>query len=235
MTVDGSTAGARPDAETASRPRVKICGLTRPADVDAAIDAGADAVGVVCDVPIETPREVTAERAADLIDRVPSSVTSVLVTMVTDVERVSRLAGRVDPDAIQLHGGVGVGELASLRSRLDALLFVAVDAGADEVPSHYDELADALVIDSVDESGAGGTGETHDWRTTEERAASLASPVVLAGGLTPSNVARAVAVAHPFAVDVSTGIETAAGVKDHDAVRTFVERARAASVETERP
>ncbi|AGB16709.1 phosphoribosylanthranilate isomerase [Halovivax ruber XH-70] len=221
--------GPAKSTDVARRPRVKICGLTRPADVDAAVAAGADAVGFVSDVPIETPRAVDGERAAALVDRTPPFVTTVLVTMATDPDRLEQLAAHVDPDAMQLHGERTDEELASLASSVSADLLLAVDAAAGDVPAHYDDRADALVVDSVTDSGAGGTGETHDWHVTAERAATLSSPVVLAGGLTPENVADAVRVANPFAVDVSTGVEATGGVKDHDAIDDFVERARTAA------
>jgi phosphoribosylanthranilate isomerase len=80
-------------------------------------------------------------------------------------------------------------------------------------------------VDSIDEDGGGGTGRTHDWEQTRERVADLDTPVVLAGGLTPDNVAEAVATVDPFAVDVATGVERSGGVKDHDAVRAFVRAA----------
>ncbi|MFC7216438.1 phosphoribosylanthranilate isomerase [Saliphagus sp. GCM10025334] len=215
--------------------RVKICGLTRETDVEAAVDAGADAVGVVSDVPIDTPREVAPERAAELLGAAPPFVTTVLVTMPTGPERAIELVERVDPDAVQIHGGMRPGDLAYLRAKIDAQVFLAVDAERVTAASRYDDLADALVVDSVDDQGAGGTGETHDWERTRAATADLESPVILAGGLVPDNVEDAIRTVTPFAVDVSSGIESSPGVKDHDDVRSFVERGRRTALAPNEP
>ncbi|MFC4247018.1 phosphoribosylanthranilate isomerase [Natribaculum luteum] len=208
--------------------RVKVCGLTRENDVELAVGAGADAVGVVCDVPVETPREVDPDRAADLLEVVPPFVTGVLVTMPGAVDRAVDLVETVDPDAIQVHGGLEPADLETLREAVDVAVLYAVGADDVEIARTYDDVVDGLVVDSVDADGGGGTGETHDWERTRAATADLASPIVLAGGLTPANVADAVRTVEPFAVDVSSGVEARGGVKDDDAVRSFVERATTA-------
>ncbi|WP_049889259.1 phosphoribosylanthranilate isomerase [Natronolimnohabitans innermongolicus] len=210
--------------------RVKVCGLTREDDLEAAVDAGADAVGIICDVPVETPREVSIDRARELAASVPPFVTSVLVTMGEDPTKVSDLEERVEPDAIQHHGTPAVDEVAELHASIDAQFLLAV--GADDVPelelAAYDELVDGVLVDTPAADGGGGTGETHDWDRTRDVAAELESPLILAGGLTPENVANAVRTVDPFAVDVASGVEASGGVKDHDAVSAFVDRAKAA-------
>ncbi|WP_435359387.1 phosphoribosylanthranilate isomerase [Haloarchaeobius sp. DFWS5] len=205
--------------------RVKICGLTREDDVAAAVDAGADAVGFVVDVPVDTPREISAARAADLIARVPPFVTTVLVTMPTDPRDTVSLVEQVDPDVVQIHSDLSPGDVAFLGGAVDAAVMKHVDAATPEVARRYADVADALLVDSVGEDGAGGTGETHDWDRTRRATTDLDVPVVLAGGLTPDNVADAVATVDPFAVDVASGVEASPGVKDHDAIRRFVDAA----------
>lgn len=203
--------------------RVKICGITREDDLQAAVAAGADAVGVVADVPVDTPREVRPERAADLVAAVPPFVTSVLVTMPDDPERTVALAETVAPDVLQVHGSLGVGDVAYLSAKTDATVLKAVAAGEGDRARRYADVADALLVDTAE---AGGTGRTHDWSRTRELVAELDAPVVLAGGLTPENVGEAVAAVDPYGVDVASGVEAAGGRKDHDAVAAFVERAR---------
>ena len=203
--------------------RVKVCGVTREADREAVVDAGADAVGVISGVPVDTPREVPAERAADLVAGVPPLVTSVLVTMPDSVQAAVALQREVAADALQVHASLPPEKVGGLRARVDASVVAAVDAGADL--AGYAEAADALLVDSTDEQGGGGTGETVDWERTRERVAGLNVPVVLAGGLTPDNVAEAIETVDPFAVDTATGVEREGGVKDHDAVRAFVSAA----------
>jgi phosphoribosylanthranilate isomerase len=209
--------------------RAKICGLTREADIDAVVDAGADAVGVTAAVTVETPREVAVERARDLVAAVPPFVTSVLVTMPETVERAVELVETVEPDAVQLHGALDPDGIAAVAEEASTKVLAAVDAEADDI-ADYAGAADAVLVDSVDEQGGGGTGETHDWERTREIVADLDVPVVLAGGLTPANVTEAVETVRPFAVDVASGVEAEGGVKDQEAVRQFVERATSARV-----
>ncbi|OVE83220.1 phosphoribosylanthranilate isomerase [Natronolimnobius baerhuensis] len=208
--------------------RVKVCGLTNEADLETTIAAGADAVGFICDVPVETPREVSRQEATALVSSVPPFVTSVLVTMASDAERVVELVERVGPDAVQLHGGIEPAVLESIVSALDADILVALDSDEVTAAEDYDHLVDALLVDTVDESGGGGTGKTHDWERTRDAAESLESPLILAGGLTPDNVADAVRTVEPFAVDVASGVEAEGGRKDADAVQAFVTRATTA-------
>ncbi|WP_255167685.1 phosphoribosylanthranilate isomerase [Natrononativus amylolyticus] len=206
--------------------RVKICGITRERDLERAVDAGADAVGVVCDVPIETPRSVSTARATELVAATPPFVTAVLVTMPAGPERAIELVEAVEPDAVQIHGEMRPGDLAYVRAKVDARVMLAVGADRVDTAGIYDDVVDALVVDSVGDDGGGGTGETHDWERTHAATASLSSPVVLAGGLTPENVSGAVETVSPFAVDVASGVEAEGGVKDGAAVRSFVARAK---------
>lgn len=204
---------------------VKICGLANEQDLVAAVDAGADAVGVIADVPVDSPREVGIERAVDLVAAAPPFVTTVLVTMPQAPTRAVELADRVEPDALQLHGDLPVGDVAHVAANADVSVVKTVDAAAPR-GGRYDDVVDALLVDSVDGEGAGGTGQTHDWAATRDFVDLVESPVVLAGGLTPENVPEAVDVVDPYAVDVATGVEAAGGEKDHDAVEAFVANAK---------
>jgi len=208
--------------------RVKICGVTDSADREAVVAAGADAVGVIHGVPVDTPREVDEETAEALVDGVPPFVTSVLVTMPTTVQEVVRRVDRIEPDAVQVHDGLSPAELGALDSRITQKTVAVVEADAPDIEDYADH-ADALLVDSVDADGGGGTGETHDWERTRDLVDSLDVPIVLAGGLTPENVAEAVETVEPFAVDVASGVESSGGTKDHDAVERFVRNAKQVS------
>ena len=208
--------------------RVKICGITREADLRAAVDAGADAVGVISEVPVDSPREVDPAGAAELLADVPAFVTATLVTMPDSAASATAAVDSVGPDAIQVHGDLPAGDLRSLRESVPARVIAAVDAADPDRVRAVAPAVDAVLMDSVDESGGGGTGETHDWTATAEVAAGVDAPVVLAGGLTPDNVAEAVETVRPFAVDVASGVERTGGRKDHDAVDAFVANATAA-------
>jgi phosphoribosylanthranilate isomerase len=209
--------------------RVKVCGITSREDLQVAVKAGADAVGLLVDVPVDSPREITLERASRLAAATPPFVTTVLVTMPETPEEAVELAETVTPDAVQVHGELGTGDLAYLTASVEARVLKTVSGTEPKRAHRYDEVADALLVDSVDDEGAGGTGRTHDWGRTADVAADLDSPVVLAGGLTPENVADAVRAVDPFAVDVASGVEASGGEKDPDAIAEFVENAKRAS------
>ena len=202
--------------------RAKVCGLTSEEDLRVAVDAGADAVGLISGVSVCTPREIPVSQAVSMAKSVPPFVTSVLVTMPDTPRAAGDLAAAVQPDAVQLHGA----DPADVGSISDMGIPVVAAVSVDEPDiDAYAETADALLVDSTDESGAGGTGRTHDWDRSADLVADLDVPVILAGGLTPENVRRAVRTARPFAVDVASGVEATGGVKDHDAVRRFVRNA----------
>ena len=202
--------------------RVKVCGITTVEDLETVVAAGVDAVGLIVDVDVETSREISATKAVELSRATPPFVTTVLVTMPDTPEATVDLASRVQPDVLQVHGPQTPGDLAYLSAKVHGDVIKAVSP-ADAV--RYDTVADALLVDSLDDAGAGGTGETHDWERTRELVESLESPVVLAGGLTVDNVADAVATVGPFAVDVASGVEAEPGRKDSDAVAAFVRAA----------
>jgi phosphoribosylanthranilate isomerase len=202
--------------------RVKVCGTTTHEDLDAVVEAGADAVGFIVDVSVDTPREIPAKRAVELARAAPPFVTTVLVTMPESPEETVELASRVQPDVVQVHGELTPGDLAFLSAKVHGDVVKAVSP---ESAPAYDTIADALLVDSLDADGAGGTGETHDWERTRGLVETLDSPVVLAGGLTPDNVAEAVETVRPFGVDVASGVESGPGRKDADAVSAFVRAA----------
>lgn len=205
--------------------RVKICGLTEPADLRAAIEAGADAVGIISSVSVETPREVDRGTAAELVADVPPFVTATLVAMPENADHAVDLVRAIRPDAIQLHGEFSAEAIGYIRAETGIKVIPAVDYTDTDRAHELDEAADAILVDSTREDGAGGTGEPHDWEATAKLAETLTSPVILAGGLTPDNVDEAVRVAAPFAVDVASGVERTAGRKDHTALATFVQNA----------
>ena len=205
--------------------RVKICGLTDPADLRAATEAGADAVGIISSVTVDTSREVDRGVAAELVAEVPPFVTTTLVSMPEDADHAVDLVRAIRPDAIQLHGAFDAEDIGYIRAETGIKVIPAIDYTDTERAHELDAAADALLVDSTTEAGAGGTGETHDWAATADLVEALTSPVILAGGLTPENVAEAVRTAAPFAVDVASGVERDPGRKDHTALATFVQNA----------
>lgn len=194
---------------------VKICGLSEPGHVAAAVSAGADAVGFVL---TRSPRQVTPARAAELAAEVPPHVLTVGVFRGEDPATVRAAALAAGVRAIQLHGPHPHGDFTALKD-LGLPLIRAVDARADLRCGACDESM--LIVDAP----RPGSGEPWDWAAVRGRPTGH---WLLAGGLAPGNVAEAVAAARPWGVDVSSGVETAPGVKDAGLIAAFVQAAREA-------
>ena len=204
--------------------RTKICGVTRRKDMDAAVEAGADAVGFVTEVPVDTDRSLEREEARELVEHAPPYISTTLVIMPETVDDAVELARHVEPDVIQIHREFD--GVKKVKERCSRKVVAKKDPG-DAVSSAAEE-ADALLVDTPGEKGAGGTGETHDWNKTREVVRETDIPVVLAGGLTPRNVGKAVREVDPYGVDVSSGVERKEGVKNHREIENFVAEARKA-------
>lgn len=202
------------------RTRVKICGITRAEDAAAAVAAGADAVGVVF-YP-RSSRYVAPEAAAGLISALPAFVTPVGLFLDADADWVREVQRRVRLDVLQFHGSESAEYCRGFGRPYMKALGVA---GADDLRAlagSYDD-ASALLLDSHAHGEAGGTGQAFDWGMIPS---GLARPVVLAGGLRPANVAEAVRRVRPYAVDVSSGVETAPGIKSPALVEAFMNEVR---------
>lgn len=235
-------------AELPARTRIKICGLTREDDVRAAVDAGADAIGLVC-YP-GSPRYVDVARAAALAERVAPFVSVVGLFVNADAEEVAHVAERVPLTLLQFHGDETPQqcEEAARRCRLPFLRAARVRPGLDLV-EFADQYRDAagLLLDAFVE-GYGGGGHVFDWTlipgqwlpsdpSSPPKAhkahkgtpnANGAPRIVLSGGLNAQNVAGAIERVRPYAVDVSSGVEASKGVKDHARIAAFVRAVRAA-------
>jgi phosphoribosylanthranilate isomerase len=204
--------------------RVKICGLTRPADVSAAVAAGAAYVGFVF-FP-KSPRHLDIEAARALAVEVPPGVAKVALVVDAGDAAVEAMLARVPIDLLQLHGHEPPERVAALRSRHGLPVMKAVGvASAEDLPAldAYAAVADQLLVDAKPAPGAalpGGNGVAFDWRLIAGRRWPV--PWMLAGGLTPANVAEAVRLTGARQVDVSSGVECAPGVKDAALIRAFV-------------
>lgn len=198
---------------------IKICGITRIEDARAAVEAGADAVGFI--FWPRSPRFVDPYRARAIAAALPPMVGTVGVFVDQPAEYVQGVASLVPLSTIQLHGAESPAFAAALR-RPVLKAITARDAGAAQQWSRHV----MLLIDAEDPVRRGGTGRTADWTAAASLAA--ARPVLLAGGLTPDNVAEAITQVRPFGIDVSSGVERAPGIKDHDRLRALIQAARAA-------
>jgi len=197
--------------------RVKICGITCEEDAMAAVDAGADALGFVF---AKSPRRVTPEQAREIIRRLPPLVTTVGVFVDEDAEHMVEIRKYCGLNALQLHGGEPESFVESLKGTIIKAARVQPSSAIAE--DAYPTAT--LLLDTYNPASAGGTGETFDWNLAVRVAARRR--IILAGGLTPDNVARAVATVKPYAVDVSSGVEKQPGRKDHAKVEHFIRRAK---------
>jgi phosphoribosylanthranilate isomerase len=218
--------------------RVKLCGLTSEVDVALCVDAGADAIGFVIEYPLPVPWTIDRRRAAALIQGMPPFVMRVAVVG-GDAATVLALVAATEPDAVQLHLDEDEATVTAVKEGLSGtgtriLKAIRISAGA--APPVEDVLAaarrfadagaDAILLDSKTSGRPAGTGTPVDWSLARDVAAGLDIPLVLAGGLTPENVAGAIETVRPYAVDVISAVEDEAHRKVPERVRAFVAASR---------
>jgi phosphoribosylanthranilate isomerase len=209
---------------------VKICGLSTPDTIDAALRAGADMVGLVFFPP--SPRFVTLERAAPLAERVRGQAAVTVLTVDMDEDGIAAIVTAVRPDWLQLHGHEPPAQVAALKRRFGLPVMKAI--GIREVSDlaqadAYLGVADQLLLDAKPPKGAtrpGGNAASFDWAILDGFDPGM--PWMLSGGLDPGNVGEAIARTRPPGVDVSSGVESAPGVKDAGLIAAFIAAARGA-------
>jgi len=203
--------------------RSKICGITRIEDALAAVEAGADAIGLV--FYVRSPRAVTAQQARAIIAALPPFVTTVGLFVNASRCELGEILDAVPLDLLQFHGDEPADFCESWhRPYIKALRVKAGDdiaAACNAYPS-----ASGILLDTYVEGVPGGTGEAFDWSLIPP---GLSKPIILAGGLTPANVAEAIARVRPYAVDVSGGVEQGRGIKDHAKINAFMQAVRSSA------
>ncbi|MEW6695518.1 N-(5'-phosphoribosyl)anthranilate isomerase [Tepidimonas thermarum] len=217
------------------RTRIKICGLTREADVEHAAAAGADAIGFV--LYPASPRHVSARRAGELARRLPVFVTPVLLFVNASADAVAAALDAVPHAMLQFHGDESPEQCAALAGTRPWLRAARVPLGAGAAGFDLLEYAEryaaarAVLIDAQ-VPGYGGGGQTFDWTAFpwSHPRLNAADRVVLSGGLTPANVTDGVRRVRPWAVDVSSGVEAAKGIKDPARVEAFIAAVRRADL-----
>ncbi|WP_397544284.1 phosphoribosylanthranilate isomerase [Roseovarius salis] len=208
--------------------RVKICGLTDPADIPAAILAGADYLGFVF-FP-RSPRHLDIETAGLMAASVPEGVAKVALTVDADDATLDLLTSSVPLDFLQLHGKETPARVSEIKARYGLRVMKAVGISSREDLSQIDfyaKVADQILVDAkppADADRPGGNAQAFDWSLIAGRRWPV--PWMLAGGLTPDNVADAIRQTGARQVDVSSGVESAPGEKDPDLMRSFIENAR---------
>ena len=208
---------------------IKICGIKTPDMLETVIAGGADMVGFMHFQ--RSPRHASVEQIADLISQARGRIDTCVVLVNPDNSCVAEIAA-LGPDWIQLHGPETPHRVEAIRAEAGVEIMKALPIGSAEDVAHvadFIEVADRILVDAKPPKGAdrpGGLGETFDWSLLKALDPSV--PFMLSGGLTPQSVADAIKTVRPFGVDVSSGVESAPGVKDKRLIEAFMRNARAA-------
>ena len=214
---------------------IKICATTNLDDARAALDAGANALGFILTA---SPRQITPEKAAEIISALPASVEKIGVVVNEPPEALAKLAADIGLSGVQLQGDEPPGQLPEFRralglrkiiKTLQARELLADRSRLDAYLAQHNSY-DGILLDSGSAAARGGTGQTFDWNAMLPLVQQIkdVAPVVIAGGLNPENVAEAVRLFDPCGVDVVSGVEREVGKKDAVKIRAFVEAARSA-------
>ena len=204
------------------RTRAKICGITRVQDIHAAVQAGADAIGLVFFPP--SPRYVSIEQAQKLAQHVPAFVQLVGLFVNASAAQIQQVLDVVPLDVLQLHGDETPEQCQQIATQCKRRWYKAiqVQAGMDvvaEVEKFQQAGASAILLDAWHPELKGGTGHSFDW----SKFPKLDIPLILAGGLNPENIEDAIQTTHAYAVDVSGGVESAKGIKDQQRIEQFMQ------------
>ena len=211
---------------------VKICGNTRKEDVEHAIHSGANAIGFIVGFP-STPRNLDLDQAYRLLKDIPTSIDSVVVTNEYNRNLMLRIAEKLPITTIQLIGNTQYSQ--EIREIFPDIHLIKVVYAEPErlIQSalNFSKDYDTILIDTKTKDIPGGTGLTHNWSLSRKAVTIIhPTPVILAGGLTPQNVEDAVRIVQPHSVDVSSGVESTPGIKDHSKVETFIKLAKGVKI-----
>jgi len=223
--------------------RVKICGLMSRSDIAMAVAAGADSLGFVTEYPVPVPWNISRLESAELVAASPPFVTTTAVVGGT-VQEIVAIALTVRPHFLQLHGDETLEEIQSVCESLagtgiKVLKALRIDVNTGKAHFSVQDPLEAcrtlarsgiagLVVDSKTSARPAGTGVALDWSMIRQVSASIRLPLILAGGLTALNVSQAIALVRPYAVDVISGVEKEAGIKDEHLMQEFVRAVKAA-------
>ncbi|MDD5737510.1 MAG: phosphoribosylanthranilate isomerase [Candidatus Omnitrophica bacterium] len=204
--------------------RVKVCGITNLKDAEAACRLGADALGFVF---AKSPRRIDAEKARSISLKTPPYISLVGVFVDEDIKKLLKIAEKCRIDCIQLHGNESINYCKQLKKYYKIVKAVRIGEKKNlDGLSGYD--VDAFLLDTYRPGKAGGTGEKFDWNLAL-RVKKLGRPVILSGGLKPRNVRGAIRKVKPYAVDVSSGVESSPGRKSMKLMKEFIQRAKKTS------
>lgn len=218
--------------------RIKICGIRSKKDLEAAVDAGADAVGFLVGQLHASSDFIISSTASRLVAELPPYICPVLVTHLIDADSISDIVSKTGITTIQLHGNSPAEEVKKLRDKIphNSKLILAVHIIIGKTVPDYEAFypfIDAILLDSYNKTNGqvGGTGRVHDWKKSAEIVKKSKVPVILAGGLNPDNVAEAIKTVKPYGVDANSGLKNEQGDRCFKLCRSFVLNARKAAEE----
>jgi phosphoribosylanthranilate isomerase len=214
--------------------RVKICGITNNTDLQMVQKIGADALGFIVEIPRAAKRNLDRNQARELIKQLSVFTKAVLVIEPQDLKTGFELIKTIKPEIIQLHGKLSLDEIRAMKSKSKAKIVIpygitqktTYKRAVEMIEKYIRVNVDAILLDSKGVNGVGGTGKTHNWEFSAELVSSFDIPMILAGGLTEKNVAEAIQIVEPYAVDVSSGVEREPGRKDYQKVETLIKIVR---------
>jgi phosphoribosylanthranilate isomerase len=204
--------------------KVKICGITNFDDAAMAAGLGANALGFI--FASVSPRNIEPATAKEIIKRLPPFIKTVGVFVNEEIDKIRCIATSCGLDAIQLHGDETPEICEALMPRTIKAIRVKDDFDTSHLLSYRGKVR-AFLLDTYSEKAVGGTGKTFNWDKAIE-INSIGIPVILAGGLTPSNIAEAIKKVKPYGVDVNSGIEKSPGIKDHELMKELFEKLKGA-------
>lgn len=200
--------------------KVKICGITNYDDASMAADLGADALGFIF---ASSPRKIDTDRAMEIIKKLPPFVKSVGVFVNENIKKVIDISEYCGLDIIQLHGDESPEICRRLMPRAIKALRIKNDSSIPENYSEYRGNIKAFLLDTYSDKLAGGTGKTFNWDMAVKMK-TLGVPIILAGGLNPSNIEEAIQKVNPYGIDVGSGVEEKPGKKDHSLMKELFDR-----------
>ena len=201
--------------------KVKICGITNHGDASMAVELGADALGFIF---ADSPRKITSQKARDIIDAIPPFVKTVGVFVNEDPAVIRKIKHHCGLDLVQLHGDESPDFCQELMPHTIKALGIKNEASLPTIRTYHGKVK-ALLLDTYSKNRAGGTGKTFDWQLAA-KIKKLGVPIILAGGLGPSNIYDAIRSVRPYAVDVNSGVEERPGKKSHTLMKSLMEKVR---------
>lgn len=208
------------------RTKVKICGITNQEDADVAVSLGVDALGFIF---ARSPRKIEPDTAGEIISSLPAMIAFVGVFVDEEEDRVRQIASQCGLNMLQFHGRESPKYCGLFQQKIIKAFRIRDDMSLRDIPDYQGHAA-TFLLDTYKKGMMGGTGETFNWNLAIE--AKALGPIILSGGLTPNNVKDAILRVRPYGVDVSSGVESCPGKKDHKRLRDFVEQVREADYAT---